>query len=74
MLREEYPGFFPMGAGACTRCERCTYPGLPCRFPERTAPSMEACGLLVSRVCKDNGAPYYSGPDTVTFVSCILID
>jgi hypothetical protein len=35
---------------------------------------MEANGLLVSQVCRENGAPYHSGPDTLTFASCILVD
>ncbi len=74
LLRAEYPGLFPMGAGACTRCKTCTYPDSPCRFPDLAAPSMEAFGLLVSEICRRNGAPCYSGADTVTFVSAILID
>jgi predicted metal-binding protein len=63
-----------MGMGACTRCGQCTYPDQPCRFPELAYPSMEAYGLVVSEVCKRNGAPYYNGPDTVTFSSCMLVE
>ena len=64
--------FFPMGAGACTICEACTWPGAPCRFPERMVSSMEACGLVVSDVCRLADTPYYYGPLTLTYTSCVL--
>ena len=63
-----------MGAGACTRCEACTYPHAPCRFPELVHPSMEACGLLVSEVCTKNDMDYNHGQNTITLVSCCLTD
>lgn len=62
----------PMSAGTCTRCEACTYPDAPCRFPDTLAPSMEACGLFVSKVCKDNGVPYYYGDDKIAYTCCVL--
>lgn len=71
-LEEAHQETFPMGAGVCRRCEGCTYPEAPCRFPETCWPSMEACGLLVSRECQRCGLPYYYGPNTMTYVSCIL--
>ena len=61
-----------MGAGACTICEKCTWPDAPCRFPELVHPSMEASGLFVSQVCRDNGVKYYYGPDSICFVACFL--
>ena len=71
-LRELELDMLPMGVGACRLCEKCTWPDEPCRFPELVFPSMEACGLFVSQVCKDNGVPYYYGPNTMAFVSCCL--
>lgn len=68
------PGCLPMGAGACTRCRRCTYPDRPCRHPDNLWPSMEAYGLLVSDVCVKSGLGYNYGSGTMTFTSCILID
>ena len=34
--------------------------------------SMEAYGLFVTRVCKDNGIPYHYGPKTITYTACVL--
>lgn len=73
-IRAAYPGCLPMSAGACRVCEQCTCPGAPCRFPHLAIPSMEACGLVVSKTCEDAGIPYYYGPLTITYTSCILID
>lgn len=73
-VRMTAPGCLPMGAGACTRCRSCTYPGRPCRHPDRLWPSMEAYGLLVSDVCLRSGLEYNYGSGTMTYTSCILID
>lgn len=61
-----------LGAGACARCESCTYPNEACLFPEKKVISMEASGLLVNQVCEENGALYNHGENTITFTSCCL--
>ncbi len=73
-LYEEDPGIdmFPLSAGTCTLCPKCTCPDEPCRFPGKTFSSMEACGLNVSEVCSQSGIPYYYGKLTITYTSCIL--
>lgn len=73
ILREQYKDMLAMGAGSCNICEKCTYPDSPCRFPEKLNPSMEACGLLVSDVCKACDIPYINGVNTVTYIGCFLI-
>jgi predicted metal-binding protein len=70
-LRALSPDALLLGAGACRRCETCAYPA-PCRFPAEAFASMEAYGMVVSDVCRDNGLPYYYGPNTLTYVSCAL--
>lgn len=70
-VRSLEPDCLPMSAGSCTVCESCAYPK-PCRFPDQMIPSMEACGIFVSKVCEDSGLGYYYGPQTITFTSCIL--
>ena len=74
VVRRQYPDCLPMSSGGCPLCRDCTCPDAPCRFPERAIPSMEAYGLLVSKVCLDSGAGYNYGPRTITFTACILID
>ncbi len=73
-LRERYDKVLPMGAGACTICDQCTYPHAPCRFPERAISSMEAYGLWVSKVCELSNIPYYYGKSTLTYTSCYLLE
>ena len=66
------PDCLPLTAGSCSICRSCTYPDRPCRFPSKMLSSMEAYGLLVSEVCAASGLPYYYGPGTLTYSSCIL--
>jgi predicted metal-binding protein len=65
-------GALILGAGSCTRCETCTYPDSPCRFPKEMTSSMEAYGMVVSDVCTANNLPYYYGPNTMTYTACAL--
>ena len=73
-LRKVYPHCLPMASGGCRLCESCTYPDAPCRNPELAIPSMEAYGLMVSKVCMDAGVGYYYGPRTITYTACVLVD
>lgn len=73
-IRQRCCRILPMGAGACRICAKCTYPNAPCRFPEQMMVSMEAYGLLVSKVCEDCNLPYNYGPNTITYVSCVLYE
>ena len=73
IIKRDYPHALFLGSGGCKLCESCTYPDLPCRYPELAFPSMEAFGLIVSDVCTANGAKYYYGPQTITYTGCILI-
>ena len=73
-LRGEGVRFLPMASGACSVCKTCFCPDAPCRFPEKAIPSMEAYGLVVSQVCEQSGLPYYYGPKTITYTSCILLE
>lgn len=74
VLREKYPKALAIGTGSCTLCKECTYPDAPCRFPDKRISSMEAYGMLVLEVCKDNHLGYYYGPDTIAYTGCFLLD
>ena len=67
------PEFLPLGTGCCMICKTCSYPDAPCRFPQKRISSMEACGMIVSEVCRQNRLKYYYGPNTVTYVACVLV-
>ena len=64
--------FLLLAAGTCTRCPVCTCPDAPCRCPERLFPSMEAAGLFVSQVCRDNSVVYYYGEEKIAYTNCLL--
>jgi len=73
LLRKEYDHILPLGAGACTICENCTYPAADCRFPDKKISSMEAYGMIVLDVCKANHMQYYYGSDKIAYTSCFLL-
>jgi predicted metal-binding protein len=72
-LKLEYPRVLALGSGCCELCAECAYPGVPCRHPDDATQSMEAFGLVVSDVCRENGLGYYYGPKTITFTGCYLL-
>ena len=72
-LKQENAELLPMSAGACTLCGECTYPGSPCRYPEKAFPSMESYGLLVTDTCAAAGIEYYYGPNTITYTCLVLV-
>ena len=45
---------FGMGAGPCQLCEKCAR---FCRHPDKTRPSLEACGIDVYTTVRSNGFP-----------------
>ena len=73
-LRNMFTNIMPMSAGTCTLCDKCAYPEEPCRFPEKMSPSMEACGIYVSNLCKTNGLEYNYGTGKMAFTSCVLFN
>ena len=73
-LLGQWPGLLALGAGTCTRCQTCTCPDAPCRFPEKRVSSMEAYGMLVLETCRANGMGYYYGPQKIAYTSCFLLE
>lgn len=70
-IRKIYPNALCLGSGGCRICEKCAWPE-PCRFPDQACASMEAYGLFVTQVCRDNAMAYHHGPKTVTYTACVL--
>lgn len=72
---ENFKELLPMNAGSCTYCPECSYVvGEKCRFPDKAVSSVEANGIDVMALVKDNGIPYNNGNNTVSYVSLILLD
>lgn len=71
--RKNKEDFIILGSAGCKICERCAYlDGEPCRFPDDVTTSAEACGVDCMSLMKDNGLPYNNGPETVTYIGCVL--
>lgn len=74
-LIQAYPDMLALGAGGCQICgKNCTYPDEPCRFPDEALSSMEAYGIHVNEVCKQNGLKAHYGDLTLTYVGCYMLD
>ncbi|MBQ4055112.1 MAG: DUF2284 domain-containing protein [Clostridia bacterium] len=58
--------------GGCSRCEKCSYPDAPCRFPDTAFQALEGYGVIVSELAKQAGIKYINGRDTVTYFAMIL--
>ncbi len=71
-VRAQHPDALCLGSGGCRICPTCAYPD-PCRFPGKACASMEAYGLFVTDVCRDNGLDYHYGDKTITYTACILL-
>ncbi len=61
-----------LGAGSCSICGECTYPDAPCRYPEKARRSMEACGIDVVALSRENSLHYVNGVNTVTYFSLLV--
>ncbi len=67
-------GYAILGAGACSRCDECTYPDQPCRFPDLAFPSLEALGINVTELARTCKMKYNNGVNTVTYFAAVFYD
>jgi len=58
----------------CDKCNDCTYPDAPCRFPELLHHSLEGYGLIVNELAVDAGMHYNNGANTVTYFGALLFN
>lgn len=73
-VRIYYEDIMALGAGGCRICPRCAAEeSLPCRFPDRAIPSLEACCINVSELASAAGLKYINGSNTVTYFGAILV-
>lgn len=56
LFKDGYYKAFVMLGGPCMLCKECgKVEGIPCRFPAKTRPSMESCGIDVFQTVRNNG-------------------
>ena len=73
-LRPIFKDYLVLSNEGCGKCNGCTYPDAPCRFPDKVHGSLEGYGILVSDLAKLAGVKYYNGKDTVTFFGAALFN
>ena len=64
-----FPHALILGAGGCRICKMCISGILQ---TGKAISSMEAYGLFVTQVRRDNNMKYYYGPKTITYTGCVL--
>ena len=65
--------FLHLEAGGCGICSRCAKrDNLPCRFPDKALPSLEAYGMDVYTTAAHAGLRYVNGPNTITYFGMLL--
>jgi len=62
------------GNGGCHGCEDCSYPDVPCHYPDLLFTPIEACGINVMLLANEAGFKYINGQNTVTFFGMILFN
>jgi len=78
LFKDGYYKAFVLLAGACVLCKECgIVAGIPCRFPAKTRPSMESCGIDVFQTARNNGffvTPLKEKSETRNLYCLMLVD
>jgi predicted metal-binding protein len=73
-LGVQFPEHLVYSAGPCNACKTCAYPAAPCRFPQKSLPSIESAGISVTELSRTARMTYNNGDTTVTFFTMILFN
>lgn len=75
-IRELFRAFsirtLALSGESCARCASCTYPGAPCRFPERMLPCIEGYGIVVPLLAEKAGIEFMNGGNIVTWFGVVF--
>lgn len=74
VFRSYDAGSLVLSTEGCHLCKTCTYPGAPCRFPDRMYPATEGYGILVIQQAKTCNIKYNNGMDTITYFSMVFFN
>lgn len=55
----------------CGRCQSCTWPDAPCRFPDKLYHSIEGYGFQINQLAEQAGIQYNNGKNTVTYFGAL---
>ena len=72
LVKSDIPRFLILSNEGCTRCERCTYPDLPCKIPDMLFPSVEGFGIYVNKLAASANIGYINVINTVTYFGLLL--
>ena len=61
LAKDKLSKYLLLSNEGCTRCNVCTYPHNPCRFPEMLFSSVEVFGIMVSALAKSAKIKYING-------------
>lgn len=71
-VRPLLPDCLLLSNEGCGRCDACTYPQAPCRFPEWLHHSLEGYGFVVNELARQAGIHYNNGANSVTYFGALL--
>ena len=71
-IRPRYPERLILSVDSCYRCEDCTYPDAPCRFPDELYYTIEGFGFYVIGLAKQARIRYNNGSDYVTLFGAVF--
>ena len=71
LVREQAAEVMVLSTEACAICERCAYPGVPCRHPDRMFPCVESHGIIATDIAEKHGIEFFQG-NIVTWFSLIF--
>ena len=71
-LKTFFSDYLLLSNEGCGRCAKCTYPDLPCRFPDHMHHAIEGYGFNIHELAKAAQIRYNNGENTVTFFGGLL--
>jgi predicted metal-binding protein len=72
LFRQQGVEPYVLSTESCAVCEKCAYPDLPCRHPERMFPCVESHGILVTDLAERYNIAFQAGGNLVTWFSLLL--
>jgi len=72
MLRKEGYEVLPLSDGGCSFCKECSYPGEPCKFPDKCVTSISGYGIMMEEYLKSQNIDFRFEDNCITLYGLIL--